>query len=148
MAKFEDLLLELKFELRKNIADLYYQQQYAGVIKSQIASLSALINTYTILLEKGNISKGEIIRLKSELFEMESEMSDVQASINSYERAIKYLISDDNHSNIQITELSSKPVSPNPIDITDLTSMPFAFRADMKIMNLPTAPTKKIIDYE
>ena len=79
---------------------------------------------------------------------MESEMSDVQASINSYERAIKNLISDDNHSNIQITELSSKPVSPNTIDINDLTSMAFELRADMKIMKLTTAQNKKIIDYE
>lgn len=69
----EDLVRNLRFQLRTTFYDIYYRQQTLRVYDNEIPQLRRTVDLYQGQFEKGNIALKEVIRLKAFLFTLESE---------------------------------------------------------------------------
>ncbi len=69
----EDLVRNLRFQLRTTFYDVYFRQQTLRVYDNEIPSLHHTVDLYQSQYEKGNIALKEVIRLKAFLFTLESE---------------------------------------------------------------------------
>lgn len=68
-----DLIRTLKYTLRSDFYNIYFLNQTLSLYDKEISSLSKLIAVFDKQLEKGYVSKKEVLRLKSFLFSLESE---------------------------------------------------------------------------
>lgn len=90
--QFFDLLRTLKFNLRSNFYNLYYQQQSARVYNKEISSLTRLLDTFKIQSKKGNIAEKEVIRIQSQLYSLQGEYNDLFTTIDSLQKELKIFL--------------------------------------------------------
>jgi len=69
----EDLVRNLRFQLRTTFYDIYYRQQTLRVYDTEIPQLRKTVDLYQSQFDKGNIALKEVIRLKAFLFTLETE---------------------------------------------------------------------------
>lgn len=69
----EDLVRNLRYQLRTTFYDIYYRQQTLRVYDTEIPQLRRTVDLYQGQYEKGNIALKEVIRLKAFLFTLETE---------------------------------------------------------------------------
>lgn len=69
----EDLVRNLRYQLRTTFYDIYYRQQTLRVYDTEIPQLRHTVDLYQGQYEKGNIALKEVIRLKAFLFTLETE---------------------------------------------------------------------------
>ncbi|RZK89932.1 MAG: TolC family protein, partial [Hymenobacter sp.] len=69
----EDLVRNLRYQLRTTFYDIYYRQQTLRVYDTEIPQLRHTVGLYQGQYEKGNIALKEVIRLKAFLFTLETE---------------------------------------------------------------------------
>jgi len=69
----EDLVRNLRFQLRTTFYDIYFRQQTLRVYDNEIPQLRRTVDLYQGQFDKGNIALKEVIRLKAFLFTLESE---------------------------------------------------------------------------
>jgi cobalt-zinc-cadmium efflux system outer membrane protein len=69
----EDLVRNLRFQLRTTFYDIHYRQQTLRVYDAEIPQLRHTVDLYQSQYEKGNIALKEVIRLKAFLFTLETE---------------------------------------------------------------------------
>ncbi len=69
----EDLVRNLRFQLRTTFYDLYFRQLTLRVYDNEIPQLRHTVDLYQSQYEKGNTALKEVIRLKAFLFTLESE---------------------------------------------------------------------------
>jgi cobalt-zinc-cadmium efflux system outer membrane protein len=69
----EDLVRNLRFQLRTTFYDIFYRQQTLRVYDTEIPQLRKTVDLYQSQFEKGNIALKEVIRLKAFLFTLETE---------------------------------------------------------------------------
>ena len=69
----EDLVRNLRYQLRTTYYDVYFRQQTLRIYDSEIPSLRRTVDLYQGQYDKGNIALKEVIRLKAFLFTLESE---------------------------------------------------------------------------
>ena len=69
----EDLVRNLRFQLRTTFYDIFYRQQTLRVYNTEIPQLRRTVDLYQSQYDKGNIALKEVIRLKAFLFTLESE---------------------------------------------------------------------------
>ncbi|MCV9927518.1 TolC family protein [Flavobacterium sp. LS1R49] len=90
--QFFDLLRTLKFSLRSDFYNLYYQQQSARVYNKEISSLARLLDTFRIQSKKGNIAEKEVIRIQSQLYSLQGEYNDLFTNIDSLQKELKIFL--------------------------------------------------------
>jgi cobalt-zinc-cadmium efflux system outer membrane protein len=69
----EDLVRNLRFQLRTTFYDIHFRQQTLRIYDTEIPQLRRTVDLYQGQYEKGNIALKEVIRLKAFLFTLESE---------------------------------------------------------------------------
>lgn len=89
---FEDLLRNMKLELRNLLTELQYVQQSIKVHQNLIENISILTNAYQNQLDKDNISKAEYIRLKAQELEINKEILELTRQSNEIQKELKLLL--------------------------------------------------------
>jgi outer membrane protein, heavy metal efflux system len=90
--RYLDLLRTLKFTLRGDFFSTYYLQQTAKVYIKEIDALKTVLSAFQAQLEKGNISKTEVVRVQAQLYALQSEYNDLKNSINDNESEVRTLL--------------------------------------------------------
>ena len=85
-SQFEELLRSLKVELRNAISELYYTQNLLQIINEQKILTSEIVDKCQKQSNKGNISKAEIIRFQTALFELEGDIYEIELQFNSMQK--------------------------------------------------------------
>jgi cobalt-zinc-cadmium efflux system outer membrane protein len=93
-AKFQffDLLRTLKFTLRSDFYNIYFQEQSAKVYNEEIGSLSKTLTVFKEQYKKGNIAQKEVLRIQSQLYSLQAEYDNLQAGIDTVQSEFKLLI--------------------------------------------------------
>ncbi|MDB5011751.1 MAG: outer membrane protein cobalt-zinc-cadmium efflux system [Mucilaginibacter sp.] len=93
-AKFQffDLLRTLKFTLRSDFYNIYFQEQSAKVYAEEINSLTKTLTVFKEQYAKGNIAQKEVLRIQSQLYSLQTEYDGLQTSIDTVQREFKLLI--------------------------------------------------------
>lgn len=90
----QDLLRNLRYELRTSFYDLHYQQQTLKIYNAEIDSLSRTVGLYQSQYEKGNVALKEVIRLKAFLFDLQTERQGILADVDSEQADLHLLLRD------------------------------------------------------
>jgi cobalt-zinc-cadmium efflux system outer membrane protein len=90
--QFFDLLRTLKYTLRTDFFQIYYQQQSAKVYDAEIKALTQIVNAYAQVEGKGYISEKEVVRIRAQLYSFISEYNDLINSINDTESELRLIL--------------------------------------------------------
>ena len=146
--QFEEVLRGLKVELRNSIAELVYLHKLIKIYENQRALLESVTAVYKTQYEKGNISKSELLRLQTALFEIESEINDVQIEFNALQKTLKNLLAIEPSAVIVVIEDNDNLPLPLTIHIDELIKVALASRPDIQSANLQSEYHKKEITYQ
>ena len=146
--QFEEVLRELKTNLRKSVQEIIYSQSYYNVLKNQHESFTKLIEGYKNQVAQGNLPKNELLRLQSGLLELENEMNEEQITLNEQMRVLKSLLHADPFVSIEIVTIEPETKDPNDLSLQHLFDLMKENRPDMKISNLQTQYFEKALSYE
>ncbi|MCJ8210340.1 TolC family protein [Mucilaginibacter sp. RS28] len=90
--QFFDLLRTLRFTLRNDFYNIYFQQQSAKVYNEEIDALTKTVTAYREQYSKGNISQKELLRVQSQLYALRNEYNGLQQGIDTLQSEFKMLI--------------------------------------------------------
>ncbi len=93
--EFQDLLRNLKFQLRKNFYSFYYDRITLGIYNNQLQLLQNIITAYDEQSQKGNISLKEVLRLKAIYYQLNNAKTELLASIIDARGALQILLGTD-----------------------------------------------------
>lgn len=95
--EFEDLLRNLKLELRNSLYEVYFNQSAVRGFNQQLGLLDSIIVSYDIQAKKGNIPYKEVIRLKSIYIRINNEKTDFINDILVGQRKLQVLLQSPNY---------------------------------------------------
>jgi cobalt-zinc-cadmium efflux system outer membrane protein len=90
--QFFDLLRTLKYTLRTDFFQIYYQQQSAKVYDAEIKALTQIVNAFAQEEGKGYIAEKEVIRIRAQLYTFISEYNDLINQINGTESELRLIL--------------------------------------------------------
>jgi cobalt-zinc-cadmium efflux system outer membrane protein len=90
----QDLLRNLRYQLRTTYYDLFFKQQTLRAYATEISSLSRTVGLYQTQYEKGNIALKEVIRLRAFLFTLQSERQNLLNDVASDQTDLHVLLRD------------------------------------------------------
>lgn len=90
----QDLLRNLRYQLRTTFYDVYFKQQTLKVYDTEVASLQRTVALYQAQYEKGNIALKDVIRLKAFLFTLESERLSLRNEVAGQQADLHVLLRD------------------------------------------------------
>ena len=90
----QDLLRNLRYQLRTTFYDLYFKQRTLTAYATEITSLSRTVGLYQTQFEKGNIALKEVIRLRAFLFTLQSERQSLLNDVASDQTDLHVLLRD------------------------------------------------------
>ncbi|QNE38708.1 TolC family protein [Hymenobacter sp. NBH84] len=90
--EFTDLVRTLRYELRENFVTLFYRQQTQAMYARQIDALQQTLNITQRQYQRGNVALKEVVRLKTQLFELESELKDLRNDISEDQAELNLLL--------------------------------------------------------
>jgi len=148
LTQFEELLRGLKLDLRSSIAELVYLQNIMKVYESQKKLLEDVTATYQKQYERGNISKVELLRLQTALFELEGTINDTQTDFNASQKTLKNLLAIEPSVVIVAVDDKNNFPSPAAINPNELIETAIASRPDLQTAKLQSEYQKKNIIYQ
>lgn len=89
---FEDLLRNLKFELRSQLTDFQFNQLLIDVHQNLIENISVLIQAYQNQLERGSVSEAELTRLKAQEILIKRQLLDLKQEKKQIQKELKHLL--------------------------------------------------------
>ena len=129
-----DLLRTLKYTLRSDFYNLFYLNQIVKVYDKEIASMHKLIDAYQSQVEKGFISKKELLRLRSALFTLENEKIGFTSQIISTQNEFNVVLHTTNIFYIpQFDAIILNQLSPESLKVQALIDTAYIYRYDLKM---------------
>ena len=132
--EFQDLLRNLKIQLRRSFYFIYFNNKKIETTDLQIANIDTLVNAYEVQTKKGNLPLQELVRLQSLL--MNFKNSRIEIINNSYEQQsiLKLLLNEEQTIKPIIDELIVKKYAEKEIPtINLLDSMAIKNRPDYRM---------------
>lgn len=147
---FEELLRNLKYELRLQLLQLKYLQSKVNILQNQLGSVKQLTSTYQKQVELGNIPQGEYVRLKALDLEISKRILELNKDINEAQKEIKLLLRLPASTYLV---LKDDPYLQHPEYIKQLSpgaviDSAFANRPDLKLATLEHLYYNKLYEYE
>lgn len=90
--QFFDLMRTLKYTLRTDFFQIYYQLQSTRVYDAEIKALTQIVNAFAREEGKGYISEKEVIRIRAQLYSFQAEYSDLINQINNTESELRLIL--------------------------------------------------------
>lgn len=134
--QFFDLLRTLKFTLRSDFYNIYYQEQSALVYNREISSLAQTLKLFKVQLQHGNIAEKEVLRIQSQLYSLQAEYSTLQNSIDTVQSEFRLLIKASPRNYIKPLVNDSLIAGKNIVEATPyqrLLDSAYANRYDLKL---------------
>jgi cobalt-zinc-cadmium efflux system outer membrane protein len=133
--QFFDLLRTLKYTLRTDFFQIYYQRQSAGVYDAEIRALSQIVNAFAQAEGKGYISEKEVIRIRAQLYSFQAEYSDLISQINDTESELRLILQAKPNFFIDpaVDTATIGKLDPNQYALTTLMDSAYHNRTDLQI---------------
>ena len=132
---FYDLLRTLRYTLRNDFYNIYYLQQMQKVYDTEIKSLQKTTAAFEEQVPKGNIARKELVRIKSQLYNLQAELLSLQGTIDDVHSEFKLLLRA--KANAYVVAIASIDEAPKSIiqnvPYQSLLDSAFINRYDLKI---------------
>lgn len=90
--QFYDLLRTLRYVLRSDFYNIYYQEQSAKLYQLEISSLQKMVPVFSEQVSKGYMAQVDLLRIQSQLYTLQAEYDNLQTNINDIQSELKVLI--------------------------------------------------------
>ncbi|MEI6595589.1 MAG: TolC family protein [Bacteroidota bacterium] len=133
--QFYDVLRTLKFQLHSSFYNIHFYLQSINVYNNQLGNLQNLVSSLERQMEKGNISRKEVVRIKALIFNLQSERLDFINKINDEQNNIKVFLGIKNDVFVfPVTDnKKNDDINTNQINLVQLIDTAYQNRSDMKI---------------
>lgn len=148
LIRFELLLKGLKLELRKSIAEIIYNQSYKKILLKQHESLASIISAYKKQYDNGNISKSNLLRLQSALYQLDNEINGINTELNGLQKTLKNLLRFQSANNIIVTPCDVNYPLPTNINLASVTDIALESHPGINLQRLQTQYYKASEKYE
>jgi cobalt-zinc-cadmium efflux system outer membrane protein len=151
LAYFEELLRNVRVELRNMLTELQYLQQFQGVFSRQLPEIQKLMEAYERLSLTGNINRADVVRLKALVLEMMDQQSGLQKQINGIQKELSILLGLEPGVYIQMDTTNFLPSLSEQLvklDLSELIRRALAERSDIKLSTLELQQAKSALLYE
>lgn len=92
--ELEDLLRNLKFQLRQNFFTVYFDRLSVKALDQQIDNLKSLIDAFDSQAQKGNIAYKDVLRLQSLYIGLKNDRAQILDEVFSSQQTLSTLIGD------------------------------------------------------
>lgn len=89
--QFNQLLVDLRSQLRENYYNLIYEQKKQISIDGQLKYMNELLAAYKIQTDKGNISLKDYVRLQSIVIQLNNDKIEIKNNILAFQQNMKIL---------------------------------------------------------
>ncbi len=89
--QFNQLLVELKSQLRETYYNLYYELLKSKNIDDQLFYMNDLLKAYKVQTNKGNISLKDYVRLQTMVIQLNNDKIELNNNILAYQQTLKLL---------------------------------------------------------
>jgi cobalt-zinc-cadmium efflux system outer membrane protein len=89
--QFEELMQDLKHELRQSFYAVFFDQKKIASIESQTAQIQSLLESYEIQADKGNVPLKDVVRLQSLLLNLKNDRIAIQKDITENKQKLNIL---------------------------------------------------------
>lgn len=79
--QFEQLLRNLRYQLRQSYYSIYFNQKIATAIDLQISQVDTLLNAYDVQASKGNVPLKDVVRLQNLVIGLRNDRTEIQKNI-------------------------------------------------------------------
>jgi outer membrane protein, heavy metal efflux system len=130
--QLNDLLRNLKYELRLSYFSVYYDLVSVAALDVQIANVDSLLTAYQVQVDKGNIPLKDIVRLRSLYLDLKNARAGLAFDIIDQQSTLRLLLSSEVDITPQPTEeeLSIYENTPS-LDVPALLEVASARRPDL-----------------
>jgi cobalt-zinc-cadmium efflux system outer membrane protein len=148
--QFFDLLRTLKYTLRTDFFQIYYQRQSARVYDAEIRALSQIVNAFQQAEGKGYISEKEVVRIRAQLYSFQAEYSDLINQINETESELRLVLRAKPNLFIDpnIDTAALNRLDPNQYALATLIDSAYHNRTDLQIAMTNTKINRLNYDYQ
>ena len=91
---FQELLRNLKFQLRQSFYTIYFNDKKIETSDIQISQISELVDAYAIQAKKGNVPLKELVRLQSLLISFRNERIEIVRSSLEEQNTLKLILNE------------------------------------------------------
>lgn len=147
---FEELLRNLKIELRNQLTNLQYLQSGKSLYENQLRSVRQLTRAYQKQVEQGNVSQGEYIRLKALELEIAKELNELNGEVNESQKELKLLMRLPATTYLEISDTGyvNDMQQLRQLVLADLIEQAKEHRPDYKLAKLEESYFNNLYDYE
>ncbi|MGC4057853.1 MAG: TolC family protein [Chitinophagaceae bacterium] len=89
--QFEDLIRNLKLQLRQSFYTLYFDRQNIHMLEFQVSNLDSLVGAYNKQSDLHNISLRDVVRLQALSLQLKKDLLDFRQSINEEEAKLQLI---------------------------------------------------------
>ncbi len=147
---FDELLRNLKVELRKNLTNLQYLQLREEIYLNQVASVNQLMKAYQGQADQGYIPRSEVIRLKALELEISRNISEIARQNNEAQKELKLWLRLPPATRIRLKDagFARNIDSLRRYTVAEITEQARLSRPDLRIAELGETHASRLIDYE
>jgi len=132
--EFQDLLRNLKIELKRSFYTVYFNNKKLELSNQQINNLDTLVKSYGVQSAKGNVSIKDYLRLQSLLFNLKNERMETIKSNIEEEANLNILLADSIQVNPTLKEsFFNKYIGSLHLNLFDLEQQALLLRPDFAI---------------
>jgi cobalt-zinc-cadmium efflux system outer membrane protein len=128
--ELQDLLRNLKYQLRSNFYALYYEQITLNQYNSQLGLLKNIIAAYEEQSAKGNISLKEVLRLKAIYYQLNNDKTELISNIITAQGVLQTLLRSDAKILPEIDQANIDKYQNTVLDVQQLVNDAYANRPD------------------
>jgi len=148
--QFYDLLRTLKYTLRSDFFNIYYQQQSAKVYQAEINALRQVVSAFAEQQGSGYIAEKEVLRVRAQLYSFQSEYNNLLNQIRGLQTELRLVlqVNPDIYIDPQLDSSAIKKLNPSTFTINRLLDSAYQNRTDLLIARENTNINKLNYDYQ
>jgi len=117
--EFQDLMRNLKLELRKSFISLYFNYNKVNSLNIQIDNIASIITAFSEQVTKNNIALKELVRLQALLLSLKNQRNDILKENIELQNRLGLLTNETDEINPVFEEKSFEKYLKSPIEINE-----------------------------
>lgn len=117
--EFQDLMRNLKLELRKSFISLYFNYNKVNSLNTQIDNIASIITAFSEQVTKNNIALKELVRLQALLLSLKNQRNDILKENIELQNRLGLLTNETDEINPVFEEKSFEKYLKSPIEINE-----------------------------
>lgn len=147
---YEELLRNLKLQLRLLVSNLNYQQATLNLYSEQLNRTRQLAATFQRQVDAGNVARGEFVRLKALELELTKQRNNMLEQMLETQKELRLLLNLPAHVYIKMSNINRRMIDdyPQKLQLKALLDTALTARPDLKLAAQELRYAQSLYEYE